>query len=131
MDEEFLALHSLNYGFDAEGRPVEAPPILETAAPDPEPTPQEKAAKQADQVKRKPNKKKPEWFQLDESKNTKVYVSGLPESTTEDEFVELMSKCGLVMKDPQRNLSWKVKLYKDDYGVPKGDAVCTYIKVRR
>ena len=70
-----------------------------------------------------------EWFQLDDSKNTKVYVSGLADDTTEDEFVELMSKCGLVMKDPLRKNAWKIKLYRDDYGVPKGDGICTYIKV--
>ncbi|XP_037082514.1 HIV Tat-specific factor 1 homolog [Pollicipes pollicipes] len=127
IDEEFLALHRLNYGFDSEGRPIDAPPILDTAPPPPPAEPP--AEKQLAGKQRKMNKKKPEWFQLDDSKNTKVYVSGLAESTTEAEFVELMSKCGLVMKDPLRGNAWKVKLYRDDYGVPKGDGICTYIKI--
>ncbi|XP_043231002.1 HIV Tat-specific factor 1-like isoform X2 [Amphibalanus amphitrite] len=126
IDEEFLALHRLNYGFDSEGRAVETAPILDTGPPPAESAPEKQ---EAGKQRKLNTKKKPEWFQLDDSKNTKVYVSGLPEDVTEDEFVELMSKCGLVMKDPLKKNAWKIKLYRDDYGVPKGDAICTYIKI--
>ena len=48
--------------------------------------------------KRKVEEKK-EWFDIDPKLNNNVYVSGLHESTTEEEFDELMSKCGIVMLD--------------------------------
>lgn len=73
-----------------------------------------------------------EWFDLDERSNTKVYVSNLPLDITEQEFVDLMQKCGLVMKDADTN-KMKVKLYHEpgDTTVLKGDGLCTYIKVER
>lgn len=71
-----------------------------------------------------------EWFDLDERSNTKVYVSNLPLDITEQEFVDLMQKCGLVMKDAD-NGRMKVKLYHEpgDSKSLKGDGLCTYIKV--
>ena len=41
----------------------------------------------------------PTWFEMEENKNRNVYVSGLPLDITVEEFVELMSKCGIVMED--------------------------------
>lgn len=41
----------------------------------------------------------PQWFQVDDEHNTNVYVSNLPLDITEEEFVILMKKCGLVAKD--------------------------------
>lgn len=73
-----------------------------------------------------------EWFDQDERSNTKVYVSNLPLDITEQEFVDVMQKCGLVMKDPDTN-KMKIKLYHEpgDPTVLKGDGLCTYIKVQR
>lgn len=71
----------------------------------------------------------PTWFEVDASQNTNVYVQNLPKDTTEEEFVDLMQKCGLVMRDPVTQ-KFKIKLYKEpgtDY--LKGDALCTYIRV--
>lgn len=66
---------------------------------------------------------------MDERHCTKVYVTNLPLDITEQEFVTLMQKCGLVMKDINTN-KWKVKLYTDkESNKLKGDALCTYIKV--
>lgn len=76
------------------------------------------------QSKEKP---KPEWFSLDEDRSTKVYISNLPDEITEEEFVELMQKCGLILKDTETN-QFKIKLYKDAEGKLKGDGLCTYIK---
>ena len=43
-----------------------------------------------------------EWFELDDSKNTNVYVSGLPTDITLDEFKELMQqKGGIVAADDE------------------------------
>ena len=70
------------------------------------------------------------WFEVDDASNNKVYVSNLPENTNEKEFVDLMQKCGLVMKDVETN-NFKIKMYKDKEGQFKGDALCTYIKVNK
>lgn len=68
------------------------------------------------------------WFEVEDQHNTNVYVSGLPLDITEEEFIELMSKCGIIMKD-QDISKLKVKLYCDAEGNVKGDARCCYIKV--
>lgn len=71
-----------------------------------------------------------EWFDVDTEHNTKIYVTNLPLDITEAEFVEIMQKCGLVMRDPDSG-KMKVKLYTEP-GTKhlKGDALCTYIKVK-
>ena len=79
-------------------------------------------------MKRKLPPAPPTWFELDESQNTKVYVSNLPLDVTEVEFVEFMQKCGLVQKDPQTQ-QMKIKLYQDEHGNMKGDGLCTYFKI--
>lgn len=60
--------------------------------------------------------------------NTKVYISNMPIDVTEEEFTELMGKCGMIMKDPKTQ-KYKVKLYMDSNGYLKGDGLCDYIKV--
>ncbi|XP_062610063.1 17S U2 SnRNP complex component HTATSF1-like, partial [Saccostrea cucullata] len=70
----------------------------------------------------------PQWFDVQDEKNTNVYVSGLPVDITEEEFKELMNKCGMIMFDPQKK-ALKLKLYRDQNGEPKGDGRCCYIKV--
>lgn len=55
---------------------------------------------------------------------------GLPPDITSEEFVEIMSKCGIVMRDPITE-EYKVKLYKDREGNLKGDGLCCYLKVSR
>ena len=54
-------------------------------------------------------------------------MSRLPEDITEEEFAELMGKCGMVEHDIRTKKS-KLKLYKDKNGMPKGDGLCSYIK---
>lgn len=54
--------------------------------------------------------------------------SGLPPDISTEEFVQLMSKCGIVMRDPVTE-EYKVKLYKDREGNLKGDGLCCYLKV--
>nr|XP_031527498.1 HIV Tat-specific factor 1 isoform X2 [Vicugna pacos] len=56
-----------------------------------------------------------------------VCVSGLPPDITVDEFIQLMSKFGIIMRDPQTE-EFKVKLYKDNQGNLKGDGLCCYLK---
>jgi len=88
-DDEFLATYQLNYGFtnDLEAKPTVPEPEVEKAPP-PEPK-QPKAKKTAGSKK---EVEPPKWFDADDSKITKVYVSGLGSEVTEEEFEELMSK---------------------------------------
>ena len=67
---------------------------------------------------------------MEDKHNLNVYVSNLPLDITDEEFTELMKKCGLIMFDPKKRTP-KLKLYKDENGQPKGDGLCCYIKVRK
>ncbi|XP_035290766.1 HIV Tat-specific factor 1 [Anguilla anguilla] len=141
ITEDFLAAYHANYGFNEDG---EADPSASGAAkadvpgkPGTAPNPPTASADtapggdgaQAAEAKKKGEKRKaePGWFDVDKDKNTNVYVSGLPLDVTPDEFVELMSKCGIVMRDPITE-EYKVKLYKDNQGNLKGDGLCCYLK---
>lgn len=66
---------------------------------------------------------------MNPEKNTKVYVSNLPQDITADEFSEIMSKCGMIMRDPKTQKQ-KLKLYTEADGQVKGDGLCDYIKVK-
>ena len=68
------------------------------------------------------------WFEVDPSKNTNVYVSGLPPDITLEEFQTIMSKYGIIMVEEETEKP-KIKLYMDDHGNPKGDGRCCYLKV--
>ncbi|KAK6641512.1 hypothetical protein RUM44_013224 [Polyplax serrata] len=115
VDDDFLAMYNMSYGFVDNTTPAE-PSQAQTSS-----------NKQETDLKRKAPQQ-PCWFEEDEKYCTKVYVSNLPLDITEEEFVNLMQKCGLVMKDVNTH-KWKVKLYMDkENNHFKGDALCTYIK---
>uniref|UniRef100_A0A224YZ49 17S U2 SnRNP complex component HTATSF1 n=1 Tax=Rhipicephalus zambeziensis TaxID=60191 RepID=A0A224YZ49_9ACAR len=131
LTEDFLAAYQANYG-TAEGAPSEGASntsgssqvaaVPEKTAPpvhDPTENPSKKATKG--------KQSEPGWFEIDDAHNTRVYVSNLPDDIDEEEFFELMSKCGLVMKDEKGQ--FKIKLYRTADGHLKGDALCCYIKV--
>lgn len=122
INDDFMAQYQMNYGFveNTTDSPKEVPKVEEKKQVVEE-VPAEKKG-----VKRKPTA--PTWFEVDDNQNTKVYVSNLPDDYTEEEFVDLMQKCGLVMRDPQSG-KMKTKIYRDAEGNLKGDALCTYIKV--
>ncbi|XP_043830455.1 HIV Tat-specific factor 1 [Dromiciops gliroides] len=132
VTEDFLATYQANYGF-----PADSPSSSDTKKEN-KPDEKEKTEKKLTEKKdtqniekkqQKGEKRKPEpgWFQVEEDRNTNVYVSGLPPDITKDEFVQLMSKFGIIMKDPQTE-EYKVKLYKDKQGNLKGDGLCCYLK---
>ncbi|XP_006784970.1 HIV Tat-specific factor 1 [Neolamprologus brichardi] len=150
ITEDFMAAYQANYGFTEKSAPDGKNTSLTStnpAAPGPDskppqkPTEKEKpedpapnsASEQHEtpgkETKQKGEKRKAEqgWFDIDESKNTNVYVSGLPPDISSEEFAELMSKCGIVMRDPITE-EYKVKLYKDKEGNLKGDGLCCYLK---
>ncbi|PVV04213.1 hypothetical protein BB560_001295 [Smittium megazygosporum] len=58
---------------------------------------------------------------------TSVYVTGLPLDTTEEEVEEVFKKCGTIMPDIVSGKP-KIKLYKDQKGILKGDALVTFFK---
>lgn len=60
-------------------------------------------------------------------KTTAVYVSGLPLDITKEELIAFMAKCGIIKKDTETG-EYKVKLYEDEQGRPKGDALVVYFK---
>ncbi|XP_060911239.1 HIV Tat-specific factor 1 [Labrus mixtus] len=143
ITEDFIAAYQANYGFTKEGDPDNtAVSSTDPAAPEKDSKPSEKKPGDATQnlnpdssettakePKQKGEKRKaePGWFDIDNNKNTNVYVSGLPPDISTDEFAELMSKCGIVMRDPITE-EYKVKLYKDKEGNLKGDGLCCYLK---
>ncbi|XP_036450753.1 HIV Tat-specific factor 1 [Colossoma macropomum] len=146
ITEDFIAAYQANYGFSEDGTPdpTAAAPPGETPPDKPEEKLEEEEKKKEDEekeeeeksdssstkeVKQKGEKRKaePGWFDIEEERNTNVYVSGLPPDVTPDEFAEFMSKCGIIMRDPITE-EYKVKLYKDSEGNQKGDGLCCYLK---
>lgn len=123
IDEDFMAKYQLSYGFTETGTSQLEPPKQPSSA---QQTKEEKEQRRTD-AKQKAQEP-PSWFEVDEAHNTAIYVSGLPLDITVEELTQLFNKCGLIARD-ERGRD-KIKLYKDKNGEPKGDALCTYIKVR-
>jgi len=112
LDDEFIARYQLNYGDCANTEVTN----VETK-------------QEAVQVKKEVTKpSEPSWFEVEAEKNLKVYVSNLPLDFTENDFVALLSKCGMIEKDLETQ-KFKIKLYKDSNGRFKGDGLCTYLKI--
>ncbi|XP_030065744.1 17S U2 SnRNP complex component HTATSF1 [Microcaecilia unicolor] len=140
VTEDFLALYHANYGIAVDDVNSSSAPAAQAESEitvNPKLPGEEK--KTADNNKRLPSqqteqkskaekrKLEPGWFNVEEDRNQNVYVTGLPPDITQDEFVEMMSKCGIIMRDPQTE-DYKIKLYKDKEGNLKGDGLCCYLK---
>lgn len=123
VDEDFMAHYQLSYGFVNDSK-VD---VLKVPEVESEEKSHERKKKKEKGEKRKASE--PTWFEIDETKNTSVYVSNLPTNIDEQEFIDFMQKCGLVMRDSQTG-KFKIKLYRES-GTDnlKGDALCTYIKI--
>ncbi|XP_037818903.1 HIV Tat-specific factor 1 [Lucilia sericata] len=141
IDDDFMARYQMSYGFidntsesEREKEKLELEAAVqkekELARMVEEAKANEEASKEAAKqgVKRKQPQEPPKWFDIDPAQNTKVYVSNLPLDITLDEFAEVMSKCGMIMRDPQTQ-KYKLKLYTESDGQIKGDGLCDYIKV--
>lgn len=85
------------------------------------------STKPAESAVDKNSKKREGWVDVNEERNTNVYVSNLPLDITDEEFEEMMSKYGIIMKDPSTN-KLKIKLYRENDEV-KGDGRCCYLMV--
>ena len=128
ITEDFIATYQANYGFSNIGASSSTARVQDGSARTAEEPPQRQLPDPSD-PKRKGEKRKTEsgWFHVEDDRNTNVYVSGLPPDITVDEFIQLMSKFGIIMRDPQTE-EFKVKLYKDNQGNLKGDGLCCYLK---
>ncbi|KRY45682.1 HIV Tat-specific factor 1 -like protein, partial [Trichinella britovi] len=139
VDDTFLANYMATYG-DTPLQPaiIPKPPVekpkAESEQKDPFLPTDPKQRKEYLKQKKKEHKrliserqKNRGWFDMDEEHNLSVYVSGLPLDLSMAEFQDLMSKCGLIARDPISN-KLKLKLYKSEEGDNKGDGLCTYIK---
>lgn len=128
VDDDFLAVYQMNYGFIDNTTKVDDKPKV---VPVPVVPVEMLESTDDDSVggskKRKAPAAPPKWFEVAKEQNTKVYVSNLPLDVTDEEFAELMAKCGMVMKDGKGQL--KLKLYREKTGEVKGDGLCHYIKV--
>ncbi|KAL3089780.1 hypothetical protein niasHT_020222 [Heterodera trifolii] len=134
VDEDFLALYNANYGVEYDYSKMPQPSTRNTRDASPTAgtleggkekkplTKEEKLAKKREAIKRAEG-----WVELDEERNTSVYVHGFPSSIDEEQFIEFMSKCGVIMKDPRTGKP-KLKLYRTESGEAKGDGTCCYIK---
>jgi HIV Tat-specific factor 1 len=60
------------------------------------------------------------------SKNTAVYVTGLPSDTEQEEIVERFSKCGVI--EEVEDGEPKIKLYAKEDGSFSGDALVVFFK---
>lgn len=142
IDDDFLAIYQTNYGFiDNTSVPTTATPAASSAASTSQDIPQSDATPTVDSAAQdstsgeseKPSGKRkapptPKWFEEEPEKCTKVYVSNLPDTITEDEFSEVMSKCGMILRDPKTRKT-KVKLYAEPSGQLKGDGLVNYLRV--
>lgn len=131
LTEDFLAAYQANYG-TTEGTPSEGASSASgssqvAAIPEKTASPLENVTEDPSKKAAKGKQSEQGWFEIDDAHNTRVYVSNLPDDIDEEEFFELMSKCGLVMKDEKGQ--FKIKLYRTADGHLKGDALCCYIKV--
>ncbi|XP_062940164.1 17S U2 SnRNP complex component HTATSF1 [Cynocephalus volans] len=128
ITEDFIATYQANYGFSNDGPSNSTANVQHINTRTAEEPPQRKTPEPSDPRKRGEKRKTESgWFHVEEDRNTNVYVSGLPPDITVDEFIQLMSKFGIIMRDPQTE-EFKVKLYKDNQGNLKGDGLCCYLK---
>ncbi|KAK9766649.1 hypothetical protein K7432_004135 [Basidiobolus ranarum] len=75
-----------------------------------------------------PDQKKPEKRALPNKRPvTSVYVTGLPLDTTVDEISKVFTKCGILQEDINTGKP-RIKLYTNEDGSLKGDALVTYFK---
>ncbi|XP_036993726.2 HIV Tat-specific factor 1 homolog [Artibeus jamaicensis] len=128
ITEDFIATYQANYGFSNDGASSSTANVQDVSVRPTEKPPQRKNSECTDpQNKGEKRKAESGWFHVEEDRNTNVYVSGLPPDITVDEFIQLMSKFGIIMRDSQTE-EFKVKLYKDNQGNLKGDGLCCYLK---
>lgn len=79
---------------------------------------------EADEDAQAAKKAKPE---REPRKNTAVYVTQLPPDTTEAELKDVFSRCGVISEEIDGGKP-RIKLYRNDDGSLKGDALIVYFR---
>lgn len=136
IDDDFIAQYQASYGFVDHQASVPSAAATTTSASKPSTSaaayasaePSNDPADASGDPAEKRKKTPATWFDEDPNKTTKVYVQNLPDDITEDEFAELMSKYGMILRDPKTKKP-RIKLYAEPGGQLKGDALCTYVRV--
>ncbi|KAK9314757.1 hypothetical protein V1522DRAFT_112439 [Lipomyces starkeyi] len=62
-----------------------------------------------------------------QKKNTAVYITNLPRDVTFDELESVIAKYGLIAEDISTGKK-RIKIYTDDDGTPKGDALVVFFR---
>ncbi|THH27841.1 hypothetical protein EUX98_g6337 [Antrodiella citrinella] len=124
VDEDLVKAQQAAYSVDGVDEEIPAAPILKRAKKRKEPedyTSSTLGVEPGPSTKRKKDKPAER-----KSKNTAVYVTGLPVDTTHDEIIERFSKFGLIEEDYDGEP--KVKMYARDDGTFSGEALVVYFK---
>lgn len=123
-----MAKYQMSYGFTEASSSTNAESKLMPKAPANIPETKKLTKEEKKAENKRKNQEPPTWFEVDEAHNTTIYIANLPLDVTMEEIKELVNKCGLLARDEKGKD--KLKLYVDENGEVKGDARCTYIKVR-
>jgi HIV Tat-specific factor 1 len=75
---------------------------------------------------KKPKKAKKEQTKT-ERKNTAIYVTSLPTDVTVDELNDFFKQCGVILEEAETGKP-RIKIYSDEAGNPKGDALIVFFK---
>ncbi|KAI5296705.1 hypothetical protein KEM55_005726, partial [Ascosphaera atra] len=82
-------------------------------------------------IKQKRKRKQPQSEEQQKQKkqrvNSAVYVTNLPHDVTVEEVSDVFSKCGVIAEEIDRGRP-RIKLYTDDQGNFKGDALVVYFR---
>ncbi|TCD64161.1 hypothetical protein EIP91_004474 [Steccherinum ochraceum] len=126
VDEDLLKAQQAAYSVAGVDEETPAAPVLKRAKKrkEPEDYTSSTVGVEAGPSTKRGKKDKPSAER--KSKNTAVYVTGLPSDTTHDEIIERFSKFGLIEEDYEGEP--KVKMYARDDGSFSGEALVVYFK---
>ncbi|PPQ98604.1 hypothetical protein CVT24_003937 [Panaeolus cyanescens] len=127
VDDETISRQQAAYSVSGVDESVPAAPVLKrenkkrkvedyTSATSSEPT----------TIKRGKTDKKDKPPTERKSKNTAIYITGLPLDTELDELIDRFSKCGVIEEDEEGEP--KVKMYAREDGTFNGEALVVYFK---
>lgn len=112
LDDETIRAQQSAYSVQGVDESVPAQPVLER---------EQKKRKKKDQRQEQQANKKQKT-----ERNTAVYVTKLPDDATVESIQACFSKAGLILEDADGNP--RIKLYYDDKGNFKGEALIVYLQ---
>ncbi|GJE94495.1 RRM domain-containing protein [Phanerochaete sordida] len=126
LSEDLLKAQQAAYSVPGVDEETPAAPVLKRAKKRKEPEDFTSDTTGQDPGPSKKGKKGKSNGEKPKSKNTAVYVTGLPPDTDHDELVERFSKCGLIEEGDDGEP--KIKMYARDDGSFSGEALIVYFK---